>query len=140
MHTMDSMPPLESTGSKRANSPVLCPPNGSSNGYPAHNRCYNCLHDSIKSLTIPQSSLGMHGCKSLSNVNGHPNQIKNELGMRKVIFHAFVQELQACRLHNSKYITLDEQIAISMSLHLCDWVIEPSCWFSFETPSSGSCK
>jgi len=63
MHTKDSMPPPLSAGSKRANSPVLCPPNGSSK-------------------------------------------------MRKVIFHALVQELWACGLHDSRYITLNEQIAI----------------------------
>ncbi|KAG2063326.1 hypothetical protein BDR04DRAFT_1038304, partial [Suillus decipiens] len=45
-------------------------------------------------------------------VNGHTDRIKNELGMRKCVFHALVQELQACGLHDSKYITLDEQLAI----------------------------
>ncbi|KAG2062525.1 hypothetical protein BDR04DRAFT_1170863 [Suillus decipiens] len=45
-------------------------------------------------------------------VNRHPDQIKNELGMIKYVFHAFGQELQACRLHDSKYRTLDEQLAI----------------------------
>jgi hypothetical protein len=38
---------------------------------------------------------------------GHSNQIKNELGMRKNVFHALVQELEACGLHDSKYILLN---------------------------------
>ncbi|KAG2073199.1 hypothetical protein BDR04DRAFT_1185926 [Suillus decipiens] len=45
-------------------------------------------------------------------VNGHPDQIKNEPRMIKYVFHAHIQELQACRLHDSKYRTLDEQLAI----------------------------
>jgi hypothetical protein len=45
-------------------------------------------------------------------VNGHPNRIKNELGMRKNVFRALVQELEACGLRDSKYILLDEQVAI----------------------------
>lgn len=45
-------------------------------------------------------------------VNGHPDRIKNELGMRKDVFRALVQELRACGLRDSKYITLDEQVAV----------------------------
>jgi len=45
-------------------------------------------------------------------LNGHPDRIKNELGMRKNVFCALVQELQACGLRDSKYIQLDEQVAI----------------------------
>jgi hypothetical protein len=43
----------------------------------------------------------------LELVNGHPNWIKNELGMRKNVFRALVQELEACGLHDSKYILLN---------------------------------
>ena len=45
-------------------------------------------------------------------VNGHPDQIKNKLEMRKDVFRTLVGELQACGLCDSKYITLDEQVAI----------------------------
>jgi hypothetical protein len=45
-------------------------------------------------------------------INGHPDQIKTELGMRKYIFHALLHELRTCRLRDSKYIKLDEQVAI----------------------------
>lgn len=45
-------------------------------------------------------------------LNGHPDRIKNELGMRKNVFCALVRELQACGLQDSKYILLDEQVAI----------------------------
>jgi hypothetical protein len=52
-------------------------------------------------------------------LNGHPDRIKNELGMRKNVFCALIQELQACRLQDSKYILLDEQVAIFVAKWLC---------------------
>lgn len=45
-------------------------------------------------------------------LNGHPERIKNELGMRKHVFLALVQELQDSGLDDSKFITLKEQTAI----------------------------
>ncbi|KAG2063065.1 hypothetical protein BDR04DRAFT_659515 [Suillus decipiens] len=52
----------------------------------------------------------MHECKSLSM--GIPTRSKMSSGC----ISALVQELQACRLHDSKYITLDEQVAIFLQL------------------------
>jgi hypothetical protein len=45
-------------------------------------------------------------------INGHPDWIKTELGMRKHVFHALLHELWTCGLCDSKYILLDEQVAV----------------------------
>jgi hypothetical protein len=43
---------------------------------------------------------------------GHPDRIKSELGMRLHVFLALVARLSLCGLADSKYITLEEQVAI----------------------------
>lgn len=45
-------------------------------------------------------------------LNGHPDRIKNELGMRKHVFHVLVAALQTCGLQDSRYINLEEKLAI----------------------------
>ena len=37
----------------------------------------------------------------LELINGHPDRIKTELGMRKHVFHALVAALRACGLQDS---------------------------------------
>ena len=48
----------------------------------------------------------------LELLNGHPDRIKNELGMRKHVFHTLVAALRASGLQDSRYIMLEEKLAI----------------------------
>jgi len=51
-------------------------------------------------------------------VHGHPDRIRNELGVRMHVFLLLVEELRAhSNLGDSKYITLREQVAIF--LYMC---------------------
>jgi hypothetical protein len=51
-------------------------------------------------------------------LHGHPGRFHDNLGMSKYVFRKLVQELQVyAGLHDSRYITKEEQIAIF--LHLC---------------------
>ncbi|KAE9408350.1 hypothetical protein BT96DRAFT_748525, partial [Gymnopus androsaceus JB14] len=43
---------------------------------------------------------------------GHPDRIHTELGMRLHVFIAFVLELRACGLSDSRHISLEEKTAI----------------------------
>jgi hypothetical protein len=43
---------------------------------------------------------------------GHPDQIWTELGMRLHVFIALVAELRLCGLADSRYVDLEEQVAI----------------------------
>lgn len=45
-------------------------------------------------------------------LHGHPERIRTELGVHKEVFHALITELQALGHGNSKYVTLEEQLAI----------------------------
>jgi hypothetical protein len=45
-------------------------------------------------------------------LDGHPERIRNELGVHKHVFHALVDELKLVGLANSKYVFLEEQTAI----------------------------
>lgn len=45
-------------------------------------------------------------------IHGHPDRIKTELGMRLHVFIAFVSELRACGLADSRHVTLEEQVSI----------------------------
>jgi len=46
-------------------------------------------------------------------INGHHDRIWTELGMRVHVFLAFVHELRVvCGMQDSKYVKLDEQVAI----------------------------
>jgi hypothetical protein len=45
-------------------------------------------------------------------LDGHPERIRNELGVHKHVLHALVDELKLAGLKNSKFIFLEEQIAI----------------------------
>ena len=45
-------------------------------------------------------------------INGHPECIRNELGVHKHVFHALVEELQLAGYKHSKHIYLKEQLAI----------------------------
>jgi hypothetical protein len=44
--------------------------------------------------------------------NGHPDRIKSELGMRLHVFRALVEALRGIGLQDTKYITLEEHLAI----------------------------
>ena len=50
-------------------------------------------------------------------INGHPDRIRNELGMRLHVFLAFVAELRVHGLQDTRYITVEEQVAIF--LYMC---------------------
>ena len=45
-------------------------------------------------------------------LHGHPEHIRTELGVHKEVFHALIQELQLIGHGGSKYVTLEEQLAI----------------------------
>jgi hypothetical protein len=45
-------------------------------------------------------------------LTGHPNRIKNELGMRKHVFMALCFALQLCGLKATQEISVEEQVAI----------------------------
>jgi hypothetical protein len=45
-------------------------------------------------------------------LHGHPERIRTELGVHKEVFYALIRELQSMGHGNSKYVTLEEQLAI----------------------------
>jgi hypothetical protein len=45
-------------------------------------------------------------------LHGHPERIRTELGVHKEVFHALVRELQSMGHGNTRYVTLEEQLAI----------------------------
>ena len=45
-------------------------------------------------------------------LNGHPECIRTELGVHKEVFYALIEELQSMGHGDSKYVTLEEQLAI----------------------------
>lgn len=57
------------------------------------------------------SALSGHGWVQ-ELLNGHPDRIKTELGMRKHVFLALVAALRACGMQNSRHISLEEKLAI----------------------------
>jgi hypothetical protein len=50
-------------------------------------------------------------------LEGHPERIRNELGVHKHVFHQLIRELQKAGYNSSRNITLDEQLA--MFLYPC---------------------
>ena len=45
-------------------------------------------------------------------INGHPEHIRNELGVHKHVFHALIEELQLVGYKHSKHIYLEDQLTI----------------------------
>jgi hypothetical protein len=45
-------------------------------------------------------------------LNGHPERIRTELGVHKEVFHALINELRSMGHADTKYVTLEEQLAI----------------------------
>ena len=45
-------------------------------------------------------------------LHGHPERIRTELGVHKEVFHALIRELQSMGHSNTRYVTLEEQLAI----------------------------
>ncbi|KAJ7055149.1 hypothetical protein C8F01DRAFT_934300, partial [Mycena amicta] len=45
-------------------------------------------------------------------IEGHPERIRCELGMRVHVFLAFVAQLKAAGMSDSKHVSLEEQAAI----------------------------
>ena len=43
---------------------------------------------------------------------GHPERIRKELGVHKHVFYALIHSLKAAGCQRSKYVTLEEQLAI----------------------------
>jgi hypothetical protein len=43
---------------------------------------------------------------------GHPKRIRKELGVRRHVFYALINTLKATGYQRSKYVTLEEQLAI----------------------------
>ena len=50
-------------------------------------------------------------------LEGHPERIRNELGVHKHVFRKLIQELEAAGYSGTKNVTLDEQLA--MFLYTC---------------------
>ena len=58
-------------------------------------------------------------------LDGHPDHIKNELEMRKHVFHALIATLRASRLQDSHHLSLNEKVAIFLymsvtGMHICN--------------------
>ena len=53
----------------------------------------------------------------LELMHGHPDRIRNELGMRLHVFLAFVADLRLYGLRDTRYIAVEEQAAIF--LYMC---------------------
>ena len=45
-------------------------------------------------------------------LNGHPERIRTELGVHKEVFYSLIEELQSMGHGDTKYVTLEEQLAI----------------------------
>jgi len=45
-------------------------------------------------------------------LNGHPERIRNELGVHKHVFNGLIVALQQAGIHSSKHVFLEEQLAI----------------------------
>ena len=45
-------------------------------------------------------------------LQGHPERIRTELGVHKDVFHSLVRELQSMGHSDTRYVTLEEQLAI----------------------------
>ena len=45
-------------------------------------------------------------------INGHPNHIQTELGMKRDVFLAFISKLRELGYADSKYVSFEEQLAI----------------------------
>jgi hypothetical protein len=45
-------------------------------------------------------------------LNGHPERIRTELGVHKEVFCALIEELRLMGHEDTKYVTLEEQLAI----------------------------
>jgi hypothetical protein len=80
--------------------------------------CGTVALSSAVQLCTEQSSLLMH-TSSLSGIawvtellTGHPERIKCELGVRRHVFDVLVNLLRQAGLKDSKYILLEEQLAI----------------------------
>ncbi len=65
----------------------------------------------LENIPYHTSALSGHGWV-MELLNGHPDRIKNELGMRKHVFHALVAALRASGLQDSRHISLNEKVAI----------------------------
>ena len=48
----------------------------------------------------------------LELLNGHPERIRNELGVHKNVFNALIEELELAGYVSSKHVYLEEQLAI----------------------------
>ena len=59
----------------------------------------------------------------LELLNGHPDRIRSELGVRKHIFRKLIEELSSHRYSHSKHVMLEEQLSIF--LYMC--VTDLSC-------------
>ena len=45
-------------------------------------------------------------------LHGHPERIRTELGVHKEVFHALIRVLQSMGHDDTRYVTLEEQLAI----------------------------
>jgi hypothetical protein len=45
-------------------------------------------------------------------LSGHPERIRNELGVHKHVFYALIAELEYAGYHSSRNVTIEEQLAI----------------------------
>ncbi|KAJ3792518.1 hypothetical protein GGU11DRAFT_669611, partial [Lentinula aff. detonsa] len=45
-------------------------------------------------------------------IHGHPDHIRSELGVRLPVFVALVEQLRVLGMEDTRYITIEEQVAI----------------------------
>ncbi|KAI4293647.1 hypothetical protein K525DRAFT_182614, partial [Schizophyllum commune Loenen D] len=61
----------------------------------------------------PYYTSALSGCAWVKElINGHPDGIRTELGMRVHVFKKFVKKLHQCGLRDNHYVTVEEQAAI----------------------------
>lgn len=70
--------------------------------------CGTPLHDKIPYYTSNLSGAGWVA----ELLDGHPERIRNELGMHKRVFLALLDDLKAVGVKDSKHIALEEQLSI----------------------------
>src|ERR1700682_6466607 len=56
-------------------------------------------------------------------LHGHPERIRTELGVHKEVFHALIAELKSMGHGDSKYVPLEEQLAIFLYTSVTGWSI-----------------
>ena len=61
-------------------------------------------------------------------LDGHPDCILCELGVQKEVFEVLIHTLHAIGTTDSKHVSLEEQLAIFLYIHVCDRAYHSPHW------------